>query len=172
MCPSTDLEMAVEERSDSSKNKPLLMYVICIIYLCSGLKELFAAFLAGFLRWLYSVEAVMVELSKQPNYKQILESSKLLEQITYDRYVFLTFGGITQILAAFFLFKMRRRCLSFVIAGLVINVISPITHGLIYGWSYNFGKNGWHGYLVDWAFSFLVVYYLWRLQKEGRLKAT
>jgi len=41
-CPSIQTELTFEEGSASLKKKPLLIYVICVIYLCSGLKELFA----------------------------------------------------------------------------------------------------------------------------------
>ena len=169
MCPNTDVEMT--DSSDFTKKKPLLIYIISAIYLWSGLKGLFAGLWGPFMMWFISIEELKTELIKQPNYKEIIQSTKLLEEIPTDRYVFLTLGGITQIVAAYYLFKMKRKGLTFVILGLGISLISPIVHSLLYGWSSNFGKHGVIGFLFDWTVSFITVYYLWTLQKDDRLKA-
>ena len=169
MCPNTDVEMS--DSSNSTKKKPLLIYIISVMYLWSGLKGLFAGLWGPFMMWFISIEELKPELLKQPNYKEIIQSTKLLEDITTDRYIFLTLGGITQILAAFYLFKMKRKGLTFIICGLAMNLISPLTHSLLYGWSFDFGKHGAVGFIFDWALSFITVYYLWTLQKNGRLDA-
>lgn len=171
MCLETDIDMTIDS-GEPSKKKPLPIYVICVIFLWSGLKELFAGLGGAFMRWFYTLEKVKAEILKQSNYKEIIESSKLLQEITTDRYVFLTLGGITQLVAAFYLFKMETRGLTFVILGLVISLISPIIHGLLYGWSFDLGKHGWVGFLWDWVLSFIIVFYLWRLREDGRLKAS
>ena len=169
MCPNTDIETT--DSCDSTQKKPLLIYIISAIYLWSGIKGFIGGVGALFMTWFLTNEYVKAELINQPNYKEILQSTKLLEEITPDRYPFLILGGIVQILAAFFLFKMKRKGLIFVIAGLAISLISPIVHCLFYGWSFNFGKHGVVGFLFDWVISFILVYYLWTLQKNGRLEA-
>jgi hypothetical protein len=55
MFPNTEVDMTTD-CSESTKKKPLPIYVVCVIYLCSGLKELFAGLWGPLMTWLFTLE--------------------------------------------------------------------------------------------------------------------